>query len=42
MVARLSGKDPVSARELALETGLRQQTLSRWLQDASNLPLMPV
>jgi hypothetical protein len=24
-----------------LETGLRQQTLSRWLQEASSLPVMP-
>jgi hypothetical protein len=29
MVARLTGKDAVSARQLAPETGLRQQTLSR-------------
>jgi transposase len=42
MVARLTGTDAVSARQLALETGLRQQTLSRWLQAASSLPLMPV
>jgi transposase len=41
MVARLIGKDAVSARQLAMETGLRQQTLSRWLQDASSLPVMP-
>lgn len=41
MVARLTGKDAVSARQLALETGLRQQTLSRWLQEASSLPMMP-
>jgi transposase len=41
MLARLTGKDAVSARQLASETGLRQQTLSRWLQDASRLPLMP-
>src|SRR5688572_5960163 len=41
MVTRLTGKDAVSARQLALETGLRQQTLSRWLQEASSLPLMP-
>jgi hypothetical protein len=41
MVARLTGKDAVSARQLASETGLRQQTLSRWLQEASRLPLMP-
>jgi transposase-like protein len=41
MVRRLTGKDPVSAHQLALETGLRQQTLSRWLQEASSLPVMP-
>lgn len=41
MVARLTGKDAVSARQLALETGLRQQTLSRWMQEASSLPVMP-
>jgi transposase-like protein len=41
MVTRLTGKDAVSARQLALETGLRQQTLSRWVQEASSLPVMP-
>jgi len=41
MVAQLTGKDAVSARQLALETGLRQQTLSRWRQEASSLPVMP-
>jgi transposase len=41
MVARLTGKDAVSARQLGLETGLPQQTLSRWLQEASSLPIMP-
>ena len=41
MMARLTGKDAVSARQLALETGLRQQTLSRWLQEASSLAAMP-
>ena len=41
MVERLTGQDGVSARQLALETGLRQQTLSRWLQEASSLPIMP-
>jgi transposase len=40
MVARLTGKDAVSARRLGLENGLRQQTLSRWLQEASSLPVM--
>lgn len=39
--ARLIGKDAVSARQLPLETGLRQQTLSRWVQEATSLPLMP-
>jgi len=41
MVARLTGRDAVSARQLALETGLRQQTLSRWVHEASSLPVMP-
>ncbi len=41
MLERLTGVDAVSARQLAMETGLRQQTLSRWLQDASSVPLMP-
>ena len=41
MMARLNGTDAISARQLAVETGLRQQTLSRWLQDASSLPVMP-
>jgi transposase-like protein len=40
MVARLTGKDAVSATQLARETGLRQQTLSRWLQERSSLPIM--
>jgi len=41
MLGRLTGKDAVSARQLSLETGLRQQTLSRWLQDACSLSVMP-
>lgn len=41
MVERLTGRDAVSARQLSLETGLRQQTLSRWLQDACSLSVMP-
>jgi hypothetical protein len=40
MIARLTGKDAVSSRQLALETGLRQQTLSRWMQETSSLPVM--
>jgi hypothetical protein len=41
MLDRLIGKDAVSARPLSLETGLRQQTPSRWLQDACSLSVMP-
>jgi hypothetical protein len=40
MVERLTGKQPVSATQLARETGVRQQNLSRWLQEARSLPLM--
>lgn len=40
MVERLTGTHAVSARQLAMETGLRQQTLSRWLQDACSVPVM--
>lgn len=32
MVQRLTGKNAVSALQLARETGVRQQNLSRWLQ----------
>jgi len=41
MVERLTGKEAVSARSLSMETGIGQQTLSRWLQQARNLPVMP-
>jgi hypothetical protein len=40
MIERLTGRDPVSANQLSKETGVRQQNLSRWLQQARNLPLM--
>jgi transposase-like protein len=40
MIERLTGKDAVSANQLAEETGIRQQNLSRWLREARNLPLM--
>ena len=40
MVQRLTGKNAVSASQLARETGLRQQNLSRWLQEARSLPPM--
>ncbi len=40
MVQRLTGKDAVSAMQLSRETGVRQQNLSRWLQEARSLPIM--
>lgn len=40
MVQRLTGKDAVSASRLAQETGVRQQNLSRWPQEARSLPMM--
>jgi len=38
MIQRLTGKDAVSAMQLSRETGVRQQNLSRWLQEARSLP----
>jgi transposase len=38
MVERLTGRNAVSAVQLAHETGIRQQNLSRWLQEARSLP----
>jgi transposase len=40
MVDRLTGKNAVSAVQLAQESGIRQQNLSRWLQEARSLPLV--
>ena len=40
MVQRLTGKSAVSALQLSRETGVRQQNLSRWLQEARSLPIM--
>jgi hypothetical protein len=40
MIERMTGKDASSARQLSGETGIRQQTLSRWLQEAHSLPVM--
>jgi transposase len=40
MVERLTGKNAVSATQLARESGVNQQNLSRWLQEARSLPLM--
>jgi hypothetical protein len=41
MVERLTGSGAVSARKLQSETGIPQTTLSRWLEEARSLPLMP-
>jgi hypothetical protein len=38
MVQRLTGRNAVTASQLARETGIRQQNLSRWLEDARSLP----
>ena len=40
MVEKLTGRDAVSATQLARETGLRQQNLSKWLREARSLPLV--
>ena len=40
MIEQLTGRDAVSARSLAHNTGISQETLSRWLRDARSLPLM--
>jgi transposase len=40
MVQRLTGRNAVSATQLARETGVAQQNLSRWLQEARSLPIM--
>ena len=40
MVQRLTGTNAVSASQLAREAGVRQQNLSRWLQEARSLPIM--
>jgi transposase len=40
MVEQLTGKEAASARALARDSGISQETLSRWLRDARSLPLM--
>lgn len=40
MVGRLTGPNAVSATRLAKETGLKQQTLSFWLEQARTLPVV--
>jgi transposase len=39
LIARLTGPNAVSAAQLARETGITQQNLSRWLSEARSLPL---
>jgi len=38
LIARLTGVNAISAAQLARETGIKQQNLSRWLSEARNLP----
>jgi hypothetical protein len=40
MIERLTGKEALSAARLSRETGVRQQNLSRWLQEARSLPFV--
>ena len=41
MIERLTGAGAVSARQVARETGISQETLSRWLREAHSLPDVP-
>jgi transposase len=40
MLDRVTGKDALNPSQLARETGLRQQSLARWLLEARSLPLV--
>ncbi len=40
MVQRLTGKNAVSSSQAGSRDGIRQQNLSRWLQEARSLPIM--
>jgi transposase len=40
MVERLTGKNALNQSQLARETGVRQQNLCRWLEEARSLPIM--
>ncbi len=40
MVERLTGKNALNPSQLARETGVRQQNLCRWLDEARSLPLV--
>jgi transposase len=39
-IARLTGDGAISAKELARETRIPHQTISRWLREARSLPLV--
>jgi transposase len=41
LIERLTGASAVSARQASRETGISQETLSRWLREARSLPVMP-
>ena len=41
MVEQLEGRGAVSARALSRQTGISQETLSRWLRQSRRLPVMP-
>jgi transposase-like protein len=41
MVERMTGTHAMSATRLAKEVGVSQDSLSRWLREASSLPVMP-
>jgi transposase len=40
-VERLTGKNPASARQVARDLGISQETASRWLREARSLPVVP-
>ena len=40
MIERMTGRGASSARQVSRETGISQETLSRWLREAHSLPLM--
>jgi transposase-like protein len=40
MIEQLTGKNALNASQLARQTGIRQQNLSRWLDEARSLPLV--
>jgi len=41
MIEQLTGKDALSASQLSRQTGVRQQNLSRWLEEARSNETSP-